>query len=1039
MIRRILNISALALGLVLAGCTAIREDIQSGDSLEIKFTAQVGTFQVKATDTGLELGDQVGLFASSPVSATNVKMTWDGTALVPETRLFWTPGDERRVNFRAYYPYDPERTNEWSEHFVNADQSTHALFTASDFMAASSASNPSDGVVSFNFRHCFSKIVIHVDNQLQDLQITDIYLSNVRGRVEGEVSEYYNTIGLPGTIKTCKATTPEGEPVWAVIIPAQSSQPQLMITTADGKQFTYQSTYDIWFNQSCSYTAYVTLKENDIFTDFTSEVTEWTDNNDLEFPMPGRESWSVYGQFQGTNWDLEFPMYNCYSGTDAYYALVYVNAGDEIKLLKDGEVNYGLEEGAKWGWGGNTLVKDGASITFDKRGVYELFWYPREKSSLEIYPVGESGTWGITGTLEGLDWSGDHMLDYSSYVTMEGDVIHPLVVFDIKYREGDEFKIRFGGDWFLEYGYDSDYWESQVIETGRFYPLRKGGPNLMLPEDGMYQVYFDPYGPYIYARWTGDLPSSAIKIDGDFSDWDNLDESLVSVAYCASNPRKTALQVLKAYADDESLFVYFEYDPDQIYWERDVEHVPFHIWVNSDNNSFTGGLQSGFRDAGADYLLESFLYAGGELAYEEGGLYRWYGQDYTYDWAWDSYAYGTSSGAGNGHAYEVRLNLNNFPHNSSFSIGIDIEQSWDSVGMLPNASVTDSNPNGESVLLPVNVNGPGVVMKDVQYVSSISEVNNGEDNVVYSVAGYVTSLLSANYGNFYMADSPNAEETLYIYGTVNSQGLYPSRSSGWLSDEFGFLPGDYVRVEGVRTTYNGLVELVDVRLVSVSRLTPLGFLNTHASVDATAHELQFAFRCFGKPQISPVDAWLSYNVDYVDSDWYVLNVSVSKNEGDARRGLIDVYYDGQTISVVIDQAKETVTEHAGTLEDPYSVADITSLILDGNIPRDNVYIKGKISAILYTFSAQYGTATFWISDDGVANGISDDKKKTTDPAHDFECYSIYWLNNQPWAEGNTQIAVGDEVIVCGKTTLYNGIAETASKNAWIYSLNGVTE
>jgi hypothetical protein len=819
----------LALGLVLAGCTAIREDIQSGDSLEIKFTAQVGTFQVKATDTGLELGDQVGLFAGSPVSANNVKMTWDGTALVPETRLFWTPGDERKVDFRAYYPYDPERTNGWSEYFVNADQSTHALFTASDFMVATTASNPSDGVVSFNFRHCFSKIVIHVDNQLQDLQITDIYLSNVRGRVEGEVSEYYNTIGLPGTIKTCKATTPEGEPVWAVIIPAQSSLPQLMITTADGKQFTYQSTYDIWFNQSCSYTAYVTLKENDIFTDFTSEVTEWTDNNDLEFPMPGRENWSVYGQFQGTNWDLEFPMYNCYSGTDAYYALVYVNAGDEIKLLQDGKVNYGLEEGAKWGWGGNTLVKDGASITFDKRGVYELFWYPREKSSLEIYPVGESGTWGITGTLEGLDWQRDHMLDYSSYVTVENDVIHPMVVFDIKYRVGDEFKIRFGGDWFLEYGYDSDYWESQVIETGRFYTLRKGGPNLMLPEDGMYQVYFDPYGPYIYARWTGDLPS----------------------------------------------------------------------------------------------------------------------------------------------------------------------------------------------------------------VVSIDEVLNGTDGETYWVGGYVSGLENTNYGNYYIADKPYGDNTLYIYGTVNSQGLYPKNSGGWFTDEFGLLPGDYVEVEGVRITYNGLVELKDVKLVSVQRLTPLGFLSNYASMAASGGETQFIFRCFGKPEVRAEADWLSCYWDYIGSDWYVLTVTVSQNEGEDRQGILNFYYDGVTASVMIDQQGEkepATTEHAGTLEDPYSVADAIAVAStlswtdSKNYEKtEDVYVKGVITTIGEAFGAKYGNASFYIADSEEATST-------------FYAYRVLYFGQQKWAEGNKQIAVGDEVIIYGPLMNYRGnTPETVAGVNYVYSINGETE
>ena len=50
-----------------------------------------------------------------------------------------------------------------------------------------------------------------------------------------------------------------------------------------------------------------------------------------------------------------------------------------------------------------------------------------------------------------------------------------------------------------------------------------------------------------------------------------------------------------------------------------------------------------------------------------------------------------------------------------------------------------------------------------------------------------------------------------------------------------------------------------------------------------------------------------------------------------------------------------------------------------------------------------------------------------------------YLGNTDWAEGNKQVQVGDEVIVCGKLTNYQGTPETASKEAYIYSLNGVTE
>ena len=93
-------------------------------------------------------------------------------------------------------------------------------------------------------------------------------------------------------------------------------------------------------------------------------------------------------------------------------------------------------------------------------------------------------------------------------------------------------------------------------------------------------------------------------------------------------------------------------------------------------------------------------------------------------------------------------------------------------------------------------------------------------------------------------------------------------------------------------------------------------------------------------------------------------------------------------------------------------------------------MKGKISKVVYTFSAQYGTATFWISDDGAFND---------DPTKDFEAYSVYYFGNKAWEEGNTQIAEGDEVILKGQLTKYKTTYETSSKKAWVASLNGKTE
>ncbi|MBQ9462609.1 MAG: BACON domain-containing protein [Bacteroidales bacterium] len=121
---------------------------------------------------------------------------------------------------------------------------------------------------------------------------------------------------------------------------------------------------------------------------------------------------------------------------------------------------------------------------------------------------------------------------------------------------------------------------------------------------------------------------------------------------------------------------------------------------------------------------------------------------------------------------------------------------------------------------------------------------------------------------------------------------------------------------------------------------------------------------------------------------------------------------------------------SGTLADPYNAAGAYALAagLTSEQKSDDVYVAGKISSIKYTFSAQYGTATFNISDDGTTSGSQ------------FTCYSVLYLNNRAWADGDTQVKVGDSVVIYGKLVNYQGnTPETSSKEAYIYSLNGVTD
>jgi exonuclease VII large subunit len=127
-------------------------------------------------------------------------------------------------------------------------------------------------------------------------------------------------------------------------------------------------------------------------------------------------------------------------------------------------------------------------------------------------------------------------------------------------------------------------------------------------------------------------------------------------------------------------------------------------------------------------------------------------------------------------------------------------------------------------------------------------------------------------------------------------------------------------------------------------------------------------------------------------------------------------------------------EPAGTAKNPFTVAQAFAYIDGGG--ADNVYVKGKVSKVVYTFDASHKTGTFWISEDGTFNN---------DLTKDFEAYSVYWLGNKEWADGMGQVAVGDEVVLCGKITKYTDknkgtiTYETSSKKAYVYSINGKTE
>ena len=123
----------------------------------------------------------------------------------------------------------------------------------------------------------------------------------------------------------------------------------------------------------------------------------------------------------------------------------------------------------------------------------------------------------------------------------------------------------------------------------------------------------------------------------------------------------------------------------------------------------------------------------------------------------------------------------------------------------------------------------------------------------------------------------------------------------------------------------------------------------------------------------------------------------------------------------------------GSLEKPFNpIGALAFLYAQKTLPtEENVAIQGVVSQIKYPYSEEHGTSTFYISEKGTTNET------------EFQCYGVYFIDNVSWKDGNTQIKVGDEVIVYGKvdiyTNSYGSTPETADKQAYIYSLNGKNE
>lgn len=113
----------------------------------------------------------------------------------------------------------------------------------------------------------------------------------------------------------------------------------------------------------------------------------------------------------------------------------------------------------------------------------------------------------------------------------------------------------------------------------------------------------------------------------------------------------------------------------------------------------------------------------------------------------------------------------------------------------------------------------------------------------------------------------------------------------------------------------------------------------------------------------------------------------------------------------------------GTANDPFNIAGIineTKTLVSGSTTTKEYYVKGYISKVA-SYSEKYSSISYFIADDKEGSSES------------FYVYSGLGLNKQKFTSAD-ELKVGDEVIVCGKITNYNGTIEFQSNN-YLVKLN----
>lgn len=283
---------------IATGCGSKHGEPQEPAQIPISLSCGITPIVTRATDTGFETNDRIGLYVvnyngdtpgtllSGGNHVDNMQFTYNGT-WTPSTTIYWkdenTPAD-----FYCYYPYGSDPADISALPFeVMADQSTEANYKASDFMWGKAANvSPTEQAVQIKLNHLFSCAVVKVaagNGFTEDeLAASDIQVKLNHAMRKAAINLNDGSLSPQGETGSVTLLRGANNEFKALVIPQDiASATDFITVTIDGEDFNMEKGFSFVSGHRHTFTVTVRKTSNGINVDIGAWVDDGTDNGGI--------------------------------------------------------------------------------------------------------------------------------------------------------------------------------------------------------------------------------------------------------------------------------------------------------------------------------------------------------------------------------------------------------------------------------------------------------------------------------------------------------------------------------------------------------------------------------------------------------------------------------------------------------------------------------------------------------------------------------------------------------------------------------------